>query len=188
MIRTLLAQDSSNQIVKWGRGEVLTSSAAVTSFGVVLATVSERGLCSVALGTDAAELREEVWRRFPDVRVVDGTFKSEAERAAAAVAREIESPTGTLDLPLDIRGTDFQRRVWQALFKIPIGATVTYTELAATVGTPRAVRAVGAACGANRLAVVVPCHRAVGSNGSLTGYRWGVEWKRELLEREVRVR
>lgn len=161
--------------------DVLVSAMGSTSLGLVLATTSERGLCSVILGNDAATMREELRQRFPYARLTEGDADSDATRAIAEVVREIEAPTGRLQLPLDLRGTTFQQMVWQALLEIPVGETSTYAKVARKIGRPQAVRAVGTACGANRLAVVVPCHRVLSSAGGLSGYRWGVEWKRALL-------
>lgn len=154
-----------------------------SSLGRVLAAASERGICSIMLGDDDAELIRDLERRFPNARTIaaDGDF---AETVAQVVA-VVEEPAGGLALPLDIRGTAFQRRVWQALQSIPAGETRSYGELAAAVGDPKAARAVAAACAANKIAVAVPCHRVVHRDGSLSGYRWGVERKRRLLAKEA---
>src|SRR5690348_258168 len=152
-----------------------------SSLGSVLVARSERGVSAVLLGDDAAELEREIMHRFPDAA-------RSADRETSALARRvvevIESPSRVDDLPLDLHGTEFQRAVWEALRAIPAGTTATYAQIAARLGKPAAVRAVGQACGANNVAVLVPCHRVVRGDGSLSGYRWGVERKRALLERE----
>jgi len=121
--------------------------------------------------------------RFPKARLIGGD--KGFEQLVATVVGFIEAPALGLDLPLDVRGTVFQRRVWQALREIPVGGTATYTDVAERVGLPRAVRAVGQACASNAIAVAIPCHRVVRHDGALSGYRWGVERKRLLLEREA---
>jgi AraC family transcriptional regulator of adaptative response/methylated-DNA-[protein]-cysteine methyltransferase len=140
-------------------------------------------VCGIDLGDSPEGLIEGLRARFPKARLVEGdrTF----EVWIKAVVAHIEQPDGLLDLPLDVRGTVFQQRVWRALRDIPRGATASYAEIAARIGQPQAVRAVARACASNRLAVAVPCHRAVRSDGELAGYRWGVERKAELLRREA---
>jgi AraC family transcriptional regulator of adaptative response/methylated-DNA-[protein]-cysteine methyltransferase len=153
-----------------------------SSLGAVLAATSERGLCEIALGDDPAELARDFQRRFPEAELITG---SEAEAWLAKVIRFVEAPASGLDLPLDIRGTPFQQKVWQALRQIPAGTKVSYTDIAERIGAPKsAVRAVAAAIAANTLAVAIPCHRVIRADGSLSGYRWGVERKAELLHRE----
>ncbi len=155
-----------------------------SSLGRVLAAASERGICSIMLGDDDGELVADLGRRFPNARAIaaDADFQA----TVAQVVALVEEPTRSLELPLDIRGTAFQQRVWQALQAIPAGETRSYAGLAHAIGEPKAARAVAAACAANKLAVVVPCHRVVHGDGSISGYRWGVERKRELLKREGR--
>jgi AraC family transcriptional regulator of adaptative response/methylated-DNA-[protein]-cysteine methyltransferase len=155
-----------------------------SSLGRVLAAASERGVCCIMLGDDDGELVADLGRRFPNARTIaaDEDFQSTID----AVVALVEEPEQGLSLPLDIRGTAFQRRVWQALQAIPIGETRSYAGLARDIGEPRAARAVAAACAANKLAVAVPCHRVIHSNGSDSGYRWGVERKRALLAKEAR--
>lgn len=149
-----------------------------SSFGTMLVAASARGICRVGFGIDAGDLAN----RFPgartceDVQDADGLFRR--------VAEAVENPRRIVDIPLDMGGTAFQRRVWEALRRIPSGETVTYGELAAQLGDAKAGRAVGAANGANRIAVLIPCHRVVQSDGSLGGYAWGLDMKRELLRRE----
>jgi AraC family transcriptional regulator of adaptative response/methylated-DNA-[protein]-cysteine methyltransferase len=140
------------------------------------------GLCALFFGDDPAELEQELRDRFPRAKLTKGdrAFKD----LVAKVVAYVEAPQKALDLPLDVQGTAFQHRVWTALREIPSGETVTYGDIARRIGKPEAVRAVGTACGANRIAVAIPCHRVVGSTGKLTGYRWGVERKQALLDRE----
>jgi AraC family transcriptional regulator of adaptative response/methylated-DNA-[protein]-cysteine methyltransferase len=153
-----------------------------TSLGAVLVAQSARGVCAISLGEDPGALLEDLQDRFPKARLVGADAQFEA--VVARVVGLVEAPGAGLDLPLDLRGTVFQLRVWQALREVPPGSTVSYAELARRIGAPRAVRAVAGACGANPVAVAVPCHRVVRSDGGLSGYRWGVERKRELLHRE----
>jgi len=152
------------------------------SLGWVLVAQSARGVCAILLGDDPVALGRELAQRFRNASLVEGgaAFAELVERVLAFV----DAPRLGLELPLDVQGTAFQQRVWQALRAIPAGETLSYAELARRIGAPRAVRAVAAACAANTIAVAVPCHRAVRSDGALAGYRWGVERKRALLERE----
>lgn len=166
-------------------GETVRYGVARCALGRLLVAATERGVCTIELGDDDQTLRARLTRRFPKARIERGGHTFEA--TLHAVVRHLDSPTASLDLPLDIRGTAFQRRVWDALRRVPAGATVTYTTLAAQVGQPRAARAVAQACGANTLAVAIPCHRVVGARGALGGYRWGIERKRALLSREARA-
>lgn len=153
-----------------------------SSLGSVLVACSERGISAVLLGDDPTELTAEIQRRFT------GAARAEDDAEIMALAHRViavvESPAHDADLPLDLQGTDFQRAVWDALRSIPPGTTATYAQIAAQLGRPAAVRAVGQACGANHVAVLVPCHRVLRGDGSLSGYRWGTERKRVLLERE----
>ena len=166
-----------------GAGETIRHAAGPCSLGYVLVAVSGRGICAILLGGEAAPLEADLAARFPRASLQpDPALAS----LLAEVVHAVEAP-GTapaLSLPLDIRGTAFQRRVWQALQAIPPGRTASYAAVAVTIGAPRASRAVAAACAANRIAVVVPCHRVVASDGSLAGYRWGVDRKRRLLAKE----
>jgi O-6-methylguanine DNA methyltransferase len=152
------------------------------ALGSVLVARSERGVCAILLGDDPGALARELQDRFPRARLIGGD--PGFEHLIARVIGYIDTPSRGLGLPLDVRGTAFQQRVWQALRDIPPGTTTTYAELAERIGQPKAVRAVGSACAANPLGVAVPCHRVVRTDGSLAGYRWGVERKRALLERE----
>jgi AraC family transcriptional regulator of adaptative response/methylated-DNA-[protein]-cysteine methyltransferase len=153
------------------------------SLGSILVARSERGVCAILLGDDPDALARELQDQFPKANLIGGD--TGFEQWIAQVVGLIEAPSLGLDLPLDVRGTAFQERVWQALREIPPGTTASYAEIAARIGAPRAVRAVAQACGANHIAVAIPCHRVVRSDGSLSGYRWGVERKRELLNREA---
>lgn len=155
---------------------------AQCSLGAVLVACSTRGVCAILLGDDPQALLDDLQRRFPKATLLGADADFEA--IVAKVLAFIEAPRSGLDLPLDIRGTAFQQRVWQALARIEPGTTASYTQVAASIGAPNAVRAVAGACAANALAVAVPCHRVVRTDGGLSGYRWGVERKRELLERE----
>src|SRR4029453_2579177 len=149
----------------------------------ILAAASERGICAITLGDDPAELVRELQDRFPAAQLVGG--EPAFEEWVARVVGWGEAPqAAAIDLPLDVRGTAFQQRVWRALRKIPAGKTTTYSEIARRIGAPRSVRAVASAVASNRLAVAIPCHRVVRLDGSLSGYRWGVARKRALLERE----
>lgn len=153
------------------------------SLGSILVASSARGVCAIALGDDPEQLLRELQDRFPNAQLIggDGAF----EQLVAKVVGFIEVPALGLDLPLDVRGSAFQQRVWQALRDIPAGSTLSYSELARRIGSPKAARAVAGACAANPLALAIPCHRVVRSDGALSGYRWGVARKRALLEREA---
>lgn len=153
------------------------------ALGAILVAASARGVCAILLGDDPHALARDLQDRFPRADLVGGD--ADFEQVVAKVVGFVEAPRLGLDLPLDIRGTAFQQRVWQALLAIPPGSTVTYTDLAQRIGAPRAVRAVAGACAANVLAVAIPCHRVVRIGGDLSGYRWGVERKRALLDREA---
>ncbi len=154
------------------------------SLGAILVAASERGICAISMGDDPDALVRELRERFPRAELLggDGEFK----QLVATVVRLVETPATALELPLDIQGTAFQQRVWQALRKIPAGATASYAEIARRIGAPKSVRAVAHACAANVLAVAIPCHRAIRGDGTLAGYRWGIERKKKLLEREKR--
>lgn len=156
---------------------------AQTSLGALLVARSARGVCAISLGDDPDALLRELQDRFPRAELVGGD--AGFERLLAQVVGLVEQPGVGHDLPLDVRGTAFQQRVWQALRRIPPGQTASYADIAARIGSPKAVRAVAQACAANTLAVAIPCHRVVRSDGALSGYRWGVARKRALLEREA---
>ncbi len=154
------------------------------SLGAILVAMSARGVCAISLGEDAHALTRELQDRFPRGTLIGGDASFEA--TVARVVGFIDDPRIGLDLPLDVRGTAFQQRVWQALQRIPAGKTASYAQIAKRIGAPSAVRAVAGACAANTLAVAIPCHRVVRSDGELSGYRWGIERKRALLQREAR--
>jgi AraC family transcriptional regulator of adaptative response/methylated-DNA-[protein]-cysteine methyltransferase len=153
------------------------------SLGSILVAQSAKGVCAILLGDDPEVLVRDLQDRFPRAMLIGGD--AAFEQTVATVVGFVEAPAVGLDLPLDVRGTAFQQRVWQALREIPLGRTASYTEIAARIGVSRGARAVARACGANPLAVAIPCHRVVSTDGSLSGYRWGVERKRTLLNREV---
>lgn len=161
-----------------GAGETIRWALVATSLGPLLVAATDKGLCRVSFDEDAAALAV----RFPRADVIEGG-EALAQLAAQVVA-QVERPERNAGLPLDVRGTAFQEAVWAALKAIPPGETRTYAQLAAAAGNPGAVRAAGSACGANPLAIVVPCHRAQRSDGSLGGYAWGLHRKRVLLDRE----
>jgi len=152
------------------------------SLGSILVAQSDRGVCAILMGDDPDALARDLQQRFPHAALVGGD--TAFERLVAKVVGFVEAPRVGLDLPLDVRGTAFQQRVWQALRAIAPGQTASYAEIARRIGAPKSVRAVAQACGANALAVAIPCHRVVRNDGALSGYRWGVERKRALLERE----
>jgi AraC family transcriptional regulator, regulatory protein of adaptative response / methylated-DNA-[protein]-cysteine methyltransferase len=162
--------------------ELILFSTARGTLGMVLAARSERGLCALLLGDDAATLVRELRGRFPgaDLREDDVTLAPLLETVTDFLAR----PGSALDLPLDLRGSEFEQRVWRALQEIPAGAVETYGEIARRLGMPRAAKEVGEACAANAHAVAIPCHRVVRKDGGLAGYRWGVRRKRALLAME----
>jgi AraC family transcriptional regulator of adaptative response/methylated-DNA-[protein]-cysteine methyltransferase len=153
------------------------------SLGAILVAQSGRGVCAILIGDDPDGLVRDLQDRFAQAALVGGD--AAVEQLVATVVGFVEAPQLGLDLPLDVRGTAFQRRVWQALREIPVGRTASYGEIAARIGAPKSVRAVAGACAANALAVAIPCHRVVRHDGALSGYRWGVERKRALLEREA---
>ena len=153
-----------------------------SSLGAILVAQSERGVCAILIGDDPDALTRDLQDRFPRAHLIGGD--AGFEQLVATVVGFVEAPATGLDLPLDVRGTAFQERVWQALREIPVGETASYTDIARRIGAPTAVRAVAGACAANALAVAIPCHRVVRSDGGLSGYRWGVERKRSLLALE----
>jgi AraC family transcriptional regulator of adaptative response/methylated-DNA-[protein]-cysteine methyltransferase len=166
-----------------GADEEIHFAVGETSLGAILVASSKKGVASILLGDDPDELVRNLQDRFPKAHLIgaDGDY----EAFVARVVGFVEAPSLGLDLPLDVRGTAFQQRVWQALQEIPVGQTVSYSEIARRIGVPKAVRAVAGACAANNLAVAIPCHRVVRNDGSLSGYAWGVERKRVLLDREA---
>ncbi len=166
-----------------GAQDAIRFDLAACPLGLVLAARSDRGLCAILLGDDADALIADLRRRFPQARAVRDV--AGLAEPLARIVRCIEHAQDDPGLPLDLRGTPFQRRVWQALRTIPRGATASYGQIARRIGEPQASRAVAAACASNPLALAVPCHRVIKGDGALSGYRWGVERKRVLLEREA---
>ncbi|WP_176590295.1 methylated-DNA--[protein]-cysteine S-methyltransferase [Sphingobium sp. EM0848] len=164
-------------------GEPIAYSTASSAFGLLLVARSAAGVCSIQIGEDRQTLEAELVAAFPNARLVmdHGAVSEDIGK----VMRFIETPAAGLNLKLDMRGTPFQRKVWDMLRTIPAGVTVSYNELAERLGEPGAARAVASACAANKLALAVPCHRVVRSDGNLAGFRWGIERKRHLLDREV---
>jgi AraC family transcriptional regulator, regulatory protein of adaptative response / methylated-DNA-[protein]-cysteine methyltransferase len=165
-----------------GTGNVIRFAVGQCSLGAILVAATDKGVCAIEFGDDPEALVRALQDRFPKAQLLGG---DEAfERLVAKVVGFVEAPAQGLDLPLDIRGTAFQQRVWKAIRDIPAGATASYRDLAKRLGAPKAVRAVAQACGANDIAVAIPCHRVVRTDGSISGYRWGVARKRALLARE----
>ncbi|MCR9144875.1 MAG: bifunctional DNA-binding transcriptional regulator/O6-methylguanine-DNA methyltransferase Ada [bacterium] len=168
-----------------GAGAEIRFAVGESYMGALLVACSAVGVCAISLGDDPDQLVRELQDRFPQARMIGAD--AQFERLIARVVGQIEEPTRAFadgELPLDVRGTAFQQRVWQALREIPIGETRSYAKLAAEIGRPGGARAVARACAANSLAVAIPCHRVIRGDGALSGYRWGVERKRMLLERE----
>lgn len=171
-----------------GAGTEILYALADCALGRILVAASDKGVCAIFLGDDDARLIGELKREFPNAELAEGSRPFEKlMRKAVALA---DAPSKPSDLPLDIRGTAFQHRVWQALREIPAGETRTYAEIAKAIGSPKAVRAVGSACGANNISIAIPCHRVVRSDGTFphANYRWGAERKKALIETEAKKR
>ena len=168
---------------KGGQDMDIRFAVAECALGAILVAESARGICAISLGDDPEPLVRELQDRFPRANLIGDDPDFDAR--VAQVIGFVEAPGIGLSLPLDIQGTAFQERVWQALRQIPAGQSASYAEIAAAIGTPRAIRAVAGACAANRIAVAIPCHRVLRTDGSLSGYRWGVARKRALLDREA---
>ena len=165
-----------------GSGETIRFAVVQCSLGLVLAGSSDKGICAIFLGDDPDALAKDLRDRFPKAILTgaDAGF----EQVVSRVVELVERPQLGCDLPLDVRGTAFQQQVWQALRTIPAGQTLTYAEIAHRIGMPKAVRAVGNACAQNKIAIAIPCHRALRTDGALSGYRWGTQRKRALLKKE----
>ncbi|MYA35433.1 MAG: bifunctional DNA-binding transcriptional regulator/O6-methylguanine-DNA methyltransferase Ada [Gammaproteobacteria bacterium] len=166
-----------------GKGEKIRFAVADCSLGAILIAATEKGVCAILLGDRPESLVDDLENRFPNAILVAGD--PEFEALASRAIGQVETPANAVDLPLDIRGTAFQHKVWNAIRKIPSGETASYGQIANRIGAAGAARAVAGACAANPLAVAVPCHRVVRNDGSLSGYRWGIERKRTLLKREA---
>jgi AraC family transcriptional regulator of adaptative response/methylated-DNA-[protein]-cysteine methyltransferase len=154
-----------------------------SSLGAMLVASSDKGICAILIGDDPDALVRDLQERFQGANLLRGG--AGFEQLVARIVMFVEAPKSGLELALDVRGTQFQQRVWKALKEIPVGSTASYTDIAQQIGAPNSVRAVAQACGANPIAVAIPCHRVVRNDGALSGYRWGVERKRVLLEREA---
>jgi AraC family transcriptional regulator, regulatory protein of adaptative response / methylated-DNA-[protein]-cysteine methyltransferase len=166
-----------------GAGELIRSAVRQCALGLVLVAATDRGICTIEFGDDEQELTARLIKRFPHSTVLPSDAQFDAW--LAKLLAHIHLPQSALDLPLDVRGTVFQQQVWKALQDIPPGQTVSYSDVAMRIGKPKAVRAVATACASNVLAVAIPCHRVVRSNGELSGYRWGIERKQSLLDTEA---
>jgi AraC family transcriptional regulator of adaptative response/methylated-DNA-[protein]-cysteine methyltransferase len=166
-----------------GNGASIRFTVGECSLGSILVAATEKGVCAILLGNDPDALVRDLQDRFPRAQLLGGD--QDFEQWVAKVVGFVEAPALGLNLPLDVRGTAFQQRVWQALREIPAGSTASYTDIAQRIGVPNAVRAVAQACAANTIAVAIPCHRVVRNDGTLSGYQWGVERKRVLLAREA---
>ncbi|MFZ4832110.1 bifunctional DNA-binding transcriptional regulator/O6-methylguanine-DNA methyltransferase Ada [Rouxiella sp. Mn2063] len=168
-----------------GKGTKIYFALAICSLGDILIAQSEKGICAILLGDDPSKLLQDLQDKFQHAELIGAD--AQFEQVVSRVVGFIEAPEIGLDLPLDIRGTAFQQRVWQALRDIPVGVTVSYSDIAQRIGSPKAVRAVAGACAVNMLAVAIPCHRVIKNDGALSGYRWGIERKRALLDREAKA-
>lgn len=166
-----------------GKGEQIKFAIAECSLGPILVASTERGICAILIDDDPDFLVKDLQDRFPKADLIGA--EPAYEQVVSRVVGMVEQPSLGLDLPLDVRGTAFQQRVWQVLRAIPAGRRVTYAELAELANVPRGARAVASACAANAIAVAIPCHRVVRNDGSISGYRWGVDRKAELLNREA---
>ena len=176
MTPTDFRSGGANAEIKFAIGEC--------SLGAILVAASDKGVCAILLSDEPEALARDLQDQFPRAQLVGGD--AAFEQLAAQVIGFVEAPGIGLDLPLDVQGTAFQHRVWDALRRIPAGSTASYAEIAEAIGAPKSVRAVARACAANHLAVAIPCHRVVRTDGALSGYRWGVQRKRALLDIETR--
>lgn len=168
---------------KGGQDAAIKFAVGQCSLGAILVAATSKGICAILLGDDPEALLQDLQDRFPNAELTGGD--AAFENTAAQVIAFAEHPKASFSLPLDIQGTAFQQRVWQALRAIPPGETATYAQIAKEIGTPSGVRAVAGACAANPIAVIVPCHRVIRMDGGLSGYRWGIERKRALLAKEA---
>jgi len=174
------------KIISTGGTSEIAFALGRSSLGEILVARGDKGICAILLGDDSKSLIRDLGDLFARDRLVGAQASPDPALAEVleAAKQAVEEPWRKFDLPLDIRGTEFQLRVWRELREIPAGTTTTYTEIARRIGAPKALRAVAGACAANVLAIAIPCHRVLRSNGSLSGYRWGMERKRQLIERE----
>jgi AraC family transcriptional regulator, regulatory protein of adaptative response / methylated-DNA-[protein]-cysteine methyltransferase len=163
--------------------DTISYATGESALGQVLVARSVSGVCAILFGADSDELLADLTARFPNAKLI--VSKAAVHDDLTKVIRFVDKPANGLDLQLDLRGTPFQRRVWETLRTIPAGTTMTYAELARSIGAPNSVRAVAGACAANPIALAVPCHRVVGANGDPPGYYWGVERTRELIKKEA---
>ncbi len=172
-----------SSFAKGGKGETIRFAVGQCSLGSIIVAATDKGVCCIQFGDDPQRLVLTLQDRFPNAEIIgaDTAF----EQTVAKVVGLVEDPGRGINLPLDVRGTAFQHRVWAALLDIPAGKTMTYGKVAAAIGSPGAVRAVASACAGNKLAVAIPCHRVIRTDGSLSGYRWGVERKAALLAKEA---
>jgi AraC family transcriptional regulator, regulatory protein of adaptative response / methylated-DNA-[protein]-cysteine methyltransferase len=175
MIQTVFKYSSPAEIIHYSIG--------LCSLGSVLVAHSEKGICAILIDNDDQSLIADLQKRFPKAELIENNIES--EHWLRLIINFIDRPQKDLDLPLDIRGTVFQRKVWRMIQNIPLGTTSSYIEIATALGDPKTVRAVAGACAANPIALLVPCHRVVRSDGALSGYRWGIEKKRILIAREA---
>ncbi len=166
-----------------GTEELIRFAIGECSLGLILVAMSGKGICAILMGEDPNLITQDLQDRFPNANLIGGD--RDFEKMVAKIVAFVEGPKVGLDLPLDVRGTVFQQKVWQALRKIPVGSTASYTDIAQRISAPKAVRAVAQACASNPIAVAIPCHRVLRNDGKLSGYRWGVQRKRMLLEREM---
>lgn len=169
-----------------GRGETIACACRETALGAIMMAATDRGVCFVEFGDDEAALSVRLHREFPNAIVEMSTQSPQLDAWIGALDRHLTDAAPHPDIPLDLRGTAFQIRVWRFLLSVPGGSVVSYAELAAGIGAPKAVRAAASACAANRIAVLIPCHRVLRGDGGIGGYRWGVERKRALLAGERR--
>jgi AraC family transcriptional regulator, regulatory protein of adaptative response / methylated-DNA-[protein]-cysteine methyltransferase len=174
--------NSRRKTVKTAEQTTIHFALGRSSLGSVLVARTDKGVCAILLDDDPEALARDLRNRFPRAMLTEGG--ADVEPLLRRVSSFIETPAKGLDLALDVQGTEFQRRVWEALTRVPAGETVSYTDIARRIGAPKSVRAVAQACGANPIALAIPCHRVVRNDGDLSGYRWGVGRKRTLLERE----
>lgn len=166
---------------KYGTNMTIKYEVGQSFLGLILVAKSEKGICALFFGDDEMDLVQELQHQFPHTEIIiDTSISTDIKKIISFT----DNPTQEISLPLDINGTEFQHKVWKALQDIPYGKKVSYTDIATKIGAPQSFRAVANACGENKISILIPCHRVVRSDGSISGYRWGVERKIELLKRE----